>query len=75
MTPEPINTTADLAGSLASLSEYLGPVLEAVKGYRAQAMASDFSPMAAEEMALEYHRLLFEALRGRSVNGSSGGAP
>lgn len=66
-TPPP---TQVLAEAMASMTEMLGPVMEAVDGYKAEAERRGYSPTVAEAMALDFHRMVIaqmvSALGGKS---------
>jgi len=51
-----------LAVGLAAVAEATAPVLEAVTGYKAAAAAQGFSSAVCDEMAVQYHGFLLQAM-------------
>ena len=49
-----------LTQGLLQLNEIMSQVVEAAAGYRTQLETAGFSPVAAEEMAIEYHSQLIQ---------------
>ena len=58
---EPFDAAAiahQIAQGVAQLRECMAPIDEAVTGYRQQLQEAGWSPTAAEQMAVEFHRML-----------------
>ena len=51
-----------VAALMSLATSVLAPVNEAIDGYRADLLRRGYSPPAAEQMAVEYHNLLFAQL-------------
>jgi hypothetical protein len=62
---DPATAAATLASALVGLTQSIGPMLEAAAGYRQQCEQAGFSPAAAEQMAVEYHRTLLTFIGGK----------
>jgi hypothetical protein len=54
--PNPV--PQDMTTAMLQVAEAFAPVVAQVGGYRAQLMATGFSPAAADQMATDYHREL-----------------
>lgn len=63
---DPHEVANELAQAVAQVREMLAPVDEATLGYRRQLEENGWSPQAAEQMALSFHTLLLQHMRGAS---------
>lgn len=54
---------ADLAAELARMNDLLLPIVEAVAGYKQTCIGAGFSPAVAEQMALDYHRMMLAQIQ------------
>ena len=59
-TPNP----SDIALGFVAMLESMRVVLDAVDGYRAECLRRDYSPTAAEQMAMAYHHALLSGMGG-----------
>lgn len=64
--PDPHQFANQLAEAIALINQMIAPVDEAALGYRRTLEEQGWSPTAAEEMALNYHGLLMNQLKGSS---------
>lgn len=55
----------NIAQPLADMAENFDQIIEATAGYRARCEAAGFSPTAAEQLALDFHRLLFAQITAK----------
>jgi hypothetical protein len=62
-------STEKFTQALMELTEVMRPVIEATEGYRAQLLASGWSPAAAETMSVEFHRLVLAQIMGGLAKG------
>lgn len=61
---DPDEVAHQLAQAVAQMREMLAPVDEATLGYRRQLEENGWSPEAAEEMALSFHRMALGQMPG-----------
>lgn len=61
-TPDPSVLAAQFAAGLVTMIEALGPLLEAVTGYKAQCIDAGFTEIDASSMAADLHREFVKAL-------------
>lgn len=55
--------TARFADALHNINDVMGPVREAVTGYRKQLVVDGMEDFAANSCAMDYHSLLIDLLR------------
>ncbi len=54
----PADLVRQLTEGLMQIREVTAPILEATDGYRQACIEHGYSPTAAEQMAMDYHRQL-----------------
>jgi len=50
--------------SLINMAAIMAPIMEAMSGYKAQLQDQGFSESTAEQMCVEYHKLIIDRIRG-----------
>jgi len=72
MSPEdtpPSTALTQMLEAISQLNDFLTPMLEAAIGHKAKCEAVGFSPAAAEQMAVEYYRMMVDVIRANLVKG------
>jgi hypothetical protein len=72
----PPSNPAAVAAGVADLVETLAPIIEGLSSYRDRAVATGFTPAAAEQMAVALHRQIVARLYPSGYpSGEPSGAP
>jgi hypothetical protein len=63
---EPPNITE----AIADFADQMGPILDAVAGYRERCLQRGFNETAAELMSIDFHRFVLAGIQHQATKGS-----